>query len=138
VRMVLAAVFVVVAGSCTGAPAPDQSASPVFSSVVPLSHARISALWLLPYPEGPSAYFCPHPERMTGISTCLRLSRAAVTGVLGSPVAWPASTPSHDCETGWTMKVIFVDGARLVYGPCDQPSSIIALRDALLQAAAPN
>jgi hypothetical protein len=36
------------------------------------------------------------------------------------------------------MKVIFVDRTRLMYGPCEQPSSIVALRDALLQDAAPN
>ena len=124
--------------SCTSASEPISSASPTaFSSVVPLSHARISVLWLLPYPEGPPAYFCPHPERMTGISTCQRLPRSDITDALGSPVFWPAPIPSNDCQTGWTMKVIFVDRTRLVYGPCEQPSDIVALRDALLQASAP-
>jgi len=136
----LAAIVVALfAGSCTSASEPNPSASPTaFSSVIPLSHARISVLYLLPYPEGPPAYFCPHPERMIGVSTCLRLTRSDITDALGSPVAWPAPTPSNDCQAGWTMKVIFVDRTRLVYGPCEQPSSIVALRDALLQHGAPN
>jgi hypothetical protein len=70
---------------------------------------------------------------MPGLSTCQRLVRSRITDALGSPVAWPAPTSSNDCQTGWTMKVILVDRTRLVYGPCEQPSGIVALRDALLQ-----
>ncbi len=132
-------VVALLAGSCTSASEPISSTSPTsFPSVVQLSHARISALWLLPYPEGPPAYFCPHPERMAGVSTCLRLTRSDITDALGSPVDWSAPTPSNDCQTGWTMKVIFVDRTRLLYGPCEQPSSIVALRDALLQHPTPS
>ncbi len=139
VRTLVAVVVALLIGSCTSASEPISSASPSgSSSVVPLSQARISGLWLFPYPEGPPAYFCPHPERMIGVSTCLRLTRSDITDALGSPVAWPAPAPSSDCQTGWTMKVVFVDRTRLVYGPCEQPSSIVALRDALLQHAAPN
>lgn len=39
---------------------------------------------------------------------------------------------------GWTMKVIFLDHTRLLYGPCEHPSSIDALRVALFQDAGPN
>ncbi len=137
-RTFAVAVVALLVSSCTSASAPNPSASPTaFSSVVPLSHAPISVVYVLPYPEGPPAYFCPHPERMTGVSTCLRLYRSGITAALGSPVAWPEPTPSDDCQTGWTMKVILADRTRLVYGPCEQPSSIVALRDALLQDAAP-
>ena len=139
-RMLAAAVVVLAIGSCTSASEPTPAASPtVFSSVTPAPHARISALYLLPYPEGPPGYFCPHPEARIGISTCLRLVMSDVTGALGNPVVWPAPTPSQDCQTsnGWSMKVLFVDRTRLVYGPCEQPPSIVALRDAILQEPAP-
>ena len=123
-----------VAVACTSASEPITSASPTASSSAALlSHGPISALYLWPYPEGPPGYFCPHPERRIGVSTCLPLPRSALTAALGSPVAWPAHTPSKGCEMGWTMKVLFVDRTRLVYGPCEHPSSIVALRDALLQ-----
>ncbi len=128
-----------VAVACTAASEPISTASPTASSsVVSLSHARISALWLFPYPEGPPGYFCPHPEQRIGISMCLRLDRSDVTGALGNPVAWPAPTPSNNCQMGWTMKVIFVDHTRLLYGPCEHPPSIDALRVALVQDSGPN
>jgi hypothetical protein len=73
---------------------------------------------------------------MIGVSTCQRLPGSTITDALGSPIAWPAPTRSNDCQTGWILKVIFVDRTRLVYGPCEQPSSIVALRDALLQESA--
>src|SRR3954451_24571394 len=107
---VVATAMTVLAASCTSGSEPNQSGSAtVFSSVLPVSNGPISALWLMPYPEGPPGYFCPHPERMIGVTTCRALSRSALTASLGEPVAWPESTPSHDCETGWTMKVIFRD-----------------------------
>jgi hypothetical protein len=139
VRILLVAVVAVIAGSCTSATGSITSAtSTAFPSAGPLSHARISALWLFPYPEGPPGYFCPHPEQRIGISTCLRLHRSDVTGALGKPLAWPAPTPSNQCQMGWTMKVIFVDHTRLLYGPCEHPPSIDALRVALFQDAGPN
>lgn len=134
----VAVVLALASGSCTGASEQISSASPTaFASVVPLSHARISALYLFPYPEGPPAYFCPHPEQMIGVSTCLRLYRSQITDALGAPAPWPSPLLSkNDCQTGWTMKVIFVDRTRLVYGPCEHPSSVVSLHDALLQGAA--
>jgi hypothetical protein len=137
-RTLIAAVVALMAGSCTSASEPISSASPTAApSAGPLSHGRISVLYLLPYPEGPPAYFCPHPEQWPG-NPCPGLSRSDVTAALGAPVAWPAPKPSNLCSTGWIMKVIFVDRTRLVYGPCEQPSSIVALHDALLQDAGPN
>jgi hypothetical protein len=133
----VAALVSVLAGSCTTAPAPVPPASTkAFPSIVPSSRARIAALWLFPYPEGPPQYFCPHPKQMIGISTCVRLYRSWITDALGDPVAWPASTPSTDCESRWTMKVILADRTRLLYGPCEQAAGIVSLRDALVQAAA--
>src|SRR3954471_5116797 len=94
VRRVALGLLLLVAVACTSAWEPITSASPTASSsVVPLSHARISALWLFPYPEGPPGFFCPHPERMVGADTCKRLPRSTLTAALGSPVAWPAPTP---------------------------------------------
>jgi len=128
-----------VAVACTSAAERTTSAPPTaFSSVPPISRARISALYLEPYPEGPPGYFCPHPEQRIGISTCVRLDMSDVTDALGNPAAWPAPTQSDDCQMGWTMKVIFVDHTRLLYGPCEHPPSIDALRVALVQDFAPN
>jgi hypothetical protein len=39
---------------------------------------------------------------------------------------------------GWRIKVVFLDRTQVVYGPYEQPPSIVALRDALVQDAAPN
>lgn len=83
VGTLVAIVVALVAGSCTSASEPNPSASPTAFSVISLSHARISVLYLLPYLEGPPAYFCPHPERMIGVSTCLRLTRSDITDTLG-------------------------------------------------------
>jgi hypothetical protein len=94
-------------------------------------------LWLIPYPEGPEALFCPHPEARTGVA-CLRLPKAKVIAALGSPVAWPAPTRSHDCDMGWTMKVTFTDRKPIVYGPCEHPESIDVLRLSLFQKPASN
>src|SRR3954471_2837788 len=139
VRRVALGLLLLVAVACTSASEPITSASPTaFSSVVPLSNARISALWLFPYPEGPPADFCPHPEQRTGISSCLRLYRSDITDALGKPVAWPAPTRSSGCQVGWTMKVIFVDHTRLLYGPCEHPPGIDALRVALIEDAGRN
>jgi hypothetical protein len=105
--------------------------------VVSGSSAPISALWLLPYPEGTSgAFFCPDPKQLNGVLECQPLSMSTITAALGEPVSWPSPTVSKDCQTGWIMKVILVDRTRLVYGPCEHPSSIVALRDALVEESA--
>jgi len=126
------AVIMLVAASCTGA-SQSNSASPVVTPVVPVSQGRISNLWLTPYPEGPQALFCPHPEARIGDYDCLRLPIAKVTAALGSPVLWPASTRSHDCDMGYTMRVTFTNAKPVVYGPCEHPASIEALRVSLFQ-----
>jgi hypothetical protein len=131
----VAAVAALSTGSCTDSGPTEFKSPPPTSN--PAASGRISALWITPYPEGPEAYFCPHPEQRIGISTCQRLSWSSITAALGGPAMWPSSTPSQTCssDTGWIMKVNFVDHTHLVYGPCEHPPNIESLKDALVGPA---
>ena len=99
--------------------------------VMPLPPAKLA---LAPYPvAAETLLFCPHPELEIGPGCSLQLTDSAIYDVLGSD-AWPAPTPSTDCAApGWVLKVNFLDRTHLTYGPCTHPSSIIQLREWLLE-----
>ena len=90
-------------------------------------------LWIFPYPADTSLEFCSHPEAEKAPTNCVQLSDSAISDVLGSR-GWPAPIPSSGCTTGWVLKVYFLDGTHLTYGPCPPyPPTIVELREWLIQ-----
>lgn len=89
-------------------------------------HGGVRSLQLVPIPEGPnSPLFEDQPAQASSLP--LSAVEGYIPDLLPAPL-WQGAT----CGEGGNLKVTFVDGETVSYGPCRKPISIERLRERML------